>query len=75
MECFKWSLMGHTSRSIENSGAEGDLNCGASIKRFSEKNFSMLLRDRSCDILAKNVAAFCPCPKSLPGRVSGELEI
>ena len=26
----------------------------------------MLLRDRSCDILVKNVAAFCPCPKSLP---------
>lgn len=23
-------------------------------------------RDCFCDILAKNVAAFCPCPKSLP---------
>jgi hypothetical protein len=24
------------------------------------------LATRQCDILAKNVAAFCPCPKSLP---------
>ena len=23
-------------------------------------------RDHSCDILVKKVAAFCPCPKSLP---------
>ena len=26
----------------------------------------MLPRDHSCDILVKNVAAFCPCMKSLP---------
>lgn len=25
-----------------------------------------LARDLSCDILSKSVAAFCPCPKSLP---------
>ena len=25
----------------------------------------MLPRNHSCDILVKNVAAFCPCPKSL----------
>ena len=30
-----------------------------------EKNFSMLLRDSSCDILVKKVIAFCPCLKSL----------
>lgn len=26
----------------------------------------MCPRDCSCDILAKNVAAVCPCPKNLP---------
>ena len=30
-----------------------------------EKNFSMLPRDCPCDILVKNVLAFCPCTKSL----------
>ena len=35
-------------------------------QEVSEENFSMLPRDRSCDILVKKVAAFCPCPKSLP---------
>ena len=31
-----------------------------------EKNFSMLPRDLSCDILVKKVATFCSCPKNLP---------
>ena len=31
-----------------------------------EKNFSMWPRDCSCDILVKNVTAFCPCLKCLP---------
>jgi hypothetical protein len=29
-----------------------------------ERNPSMLPRDCFCDILIKNVAAFCTCPKS-----------
>jgi hypothetical protein len=29
-----------------------------------EKNFRMLARNPSCDILIKNLAAFCPCLKS-----------
>ena len=59
--------MVHTSRSLKESGTECDLNCGCLNQEVSEKkNFSMLPRDRSCDILMKNVAAFCPCPKSLP---------
>ena len=66
MECFKRSSMGHTSKSMEDSGAEGDLNCGSLAHEVSEeKNFSMLPRDCSCDILVKNVVAFCPCTKSL----------
>ena len=30
----------------------------------SKKNINMWPRDCSCDILVKNVAAFCPCLKS-----------
>ena len=29
-------------------------------------NISSWTGDHSCDILAKNVAAFCLCPKNLP---------
>ena len=66
MEYFKHSLMGHTSKNMEDSGTEGDLNCGRLAHEVSEeKNFSMLPKDCSCDILVKNVVAFCPCSKSL----------
>ena len=46
-ECFKHCLMGHSSRSMEDSGAESDLmNCEELAQEFSEKkNFSMLPRD------------------------------
>ena len=30
------------------------------------RNFSLLLRDGSCDSLVKKVVAFCLCPRSLP---------
>lgn len=65
MECFKWSLRGHTSRNIEYSSAEGDLDSGGLTREISEKNFSMLPTHCSCDILVMNVAGFCFCPKSL----------
>ena len=56
MECFKWSLIGDTNKSMEDSGAEGDLNCGSLAQGVSEeKNFSMLPRELSCDILVKNI--------------------
>jgi hypothetical protein len=35
VECFRWSLMGHPSRNVENIGAEGDLNSG--IKMFQRR--------------------------------------
>ena len=61
MECFKHCLMGHTSRSME------DLNYGSLTQDVSEeKNISMLPSNYSCDILVKNVAAFCPCQIRLP---------
>lgn len=58
VECFKWGLLGHTSRTIEERGAEVDLNYVSLDQDISEvKDFSMLSRNRSCDILA----TFCPC--------------
>ena len=64
-------LMGHASRSMEDSGPEGDLNSGCLTQEVSErKNFSMMLRHCSCDILLKSVAALCRYPNSLPeGKV------
>jgi hypothetical protein len=50
IECFKWDLMGHSSRNMEDIGTEDDVNCG----------------DSSYDVLVKNVAAFCPCSQHLP---------
>jgi hypothetical protein len=49
---------------MEDFIAKGDLNCGSLPVEVSE-NFSMWPRDCSCAILVKNVAAFCPCLKSL----------
>ena len=39
-ECFKWSLMGHASRNMEDSDG-GDLNCRSPAQDVSEgKNIS-----------------------------------
>lgn len=52
---------------MDDCGAESDLNCGFLAHEVSEKkNFSMWPIDCSCDILAKNVPAFCPFLKFLP---------
>ena len=58
VECFKWGLVGHPSRNIEDTGAEGELNSGGLAQEVS-KNF----RNHSCDILVKNVAG-CFLPLS-----------
>ena len=49
VEYFKHYVMGHTSRSREDRGAEWDLkNCEGRHQEISEKNnFSMLPRDCS----------------------------
>ena len=52
--------MDHTSRSTEDSGSEGDLNCGGLAQEVSEENIIIWSRDYSCDNLGKNVAAFFP---------------
>ena len=59
--------MSHTIKNMSDSGAGVDLNCSHLAQEVSEeKNFSMLPRDHSCDVLVKTVAAVCPCPKRLP---------
>ena len=56
MKCFKDCLIGHYSRIMEDSSAEGDQNCAGLLQVVSEeRNFNTLLRDHSCDILVKNV--------------------
>jgi hypothetical protein len=57
MEYFKWGLMGHPNKNMEDSGPEGDLNCETLDRDSSREKFSMWPRD-SCDILVKNVAGF-----------------
>ena len=59
---------------MEDSGVQGDVNCRVLAQQVSEaKNFSMLPRDPSCDILVKNVAAFCPCPKQTKKQTNKKL--
>jgi hypothetical protein len=51
---------------MEEIGAEVDLNCADIAQAVSmEKNFSMWPRHCFHSILVRNVAAFCPCLKSL----------
>jgi hypothetical protein len=69
VECFKYRLMGHRNRSMEDSIPEGDLNWGggALVKEFLEgKYFNLFPSDQSCNILVKNMAAFCHYLRSLP---------
>ena len=55
MECFKWGLMGHPSRNMEDF----NLNCVDLAQEISkEKNFRMWHKDWFCGILVKNVATF-----------------
>ena len=64
VECFKWGLMGHPSRNMEDFVAGSDLNCVDLAQKISkEKNFRMWHKDCFCGILVKNVATFCPCLK------------
>jgi hypothetical protein len=59
--------MGHPIRIMEDSGAESYMNSKDILALYvSEKNFSIWPRDSSCDILVKNVVAFCPYPRTQP---------
>ena len=50
------------------SGAESNVTSGVPAQEVSEGNniISSWARGNSCTILAKNVTAFHPCPKTLP---------
>lgn len=62
-----WSLVNHPRWNTENSGAEGDCNCGGISQEVSvEMNINKLPRSHSCDILEENVDGFCLYQKSLP---------
>ena len=64
MGCFKGCLRVHSSRSMEDSGPKSYLNCRDLAEEVSEeKNFNMLPRNHSCDILVKKVTVFCPLSK------------
>ena len=59
--------MGHSSKSMEDSGAKSYLNCQELAPEVSEeKKFSMMPRDCSFDILVKNADEFYHCLKHLP---------
>ena len=45
---------------MEDFVAEDEFKCGSLALEVSEKNFNMWPRDRSFNILEKNVAAFLP---------------
>jgi hypothetical protein len=66
VECYKFSLMDHDSKNMEDIGVESNLNSGGLAQEVSKKNVSIWPRDCFSDILVTNVAAFCPCLKSLP---------
>ena len=60
VKCFESCLVGHSSKGMEDSGAEDDVNCGGLAQETSEENkFSMHPRNPSCDIFVKNVPTFC----------------
>ena len=69
VECFKSCLMGHTSRSMEDRSAECDLmKCGAWLQSCQRRRILVCCLDSISvkTALVKNMAPFCPCPKSLP---------
>jgi hypothetical protein len=51
---------------MEDFVAVSDLNSADLAQEISVKNFSIWPRDCFCSSLVKNVAACCPCLKSLP---------
>jgi hypothetical protein len=51
---------------VENFVAQSNFNCADLAQEVSEENFSMWHRGCFYGIFVKNMAAFCPCLKSLP---------
>ena len=56
LECFKWGLMGQSSRNMEDGDTEGHMNCLCLLaqKVSVEKNFSMWPKDYLSELLEKH---------------------
>lgn len=52
-------LNGQTRKTVEDSG----IDCNNPAQEVSEEKIIQWPRDHGYDILAKNVATFCPCQK------------
>lgn len=63
--CFKWFLIGHPGRTMENSGVEGDMECRTQIRSY-RGTILMCSKDYSCEVFPKNRAGFSSCTKNLP---------
>lgn len=61
------SLMGYATRSLEDTRAESNVDCGAPSQRFQMGTVSAtVLETMPRENQAKNVADFCPSFKDLP---------
>lgn len=66
IECFEQGLMDLLRRSVEGSGTEGSVDSEVTAQEIAEeKNITSWPGVHFFDILTKNVAVFCPCPKSV----------
>lgn len=45
VECFKWRLIDHISRNMEDSGADGDMNLEGQTQEVAEMNIGVWPRD------------------------------
>lgn len=60
--------MGPPGKLFEDSSAKKLCGKGRPSSRgFRRDHVSNWPRDHPCDILAKNMVAFCLCPKNMPG--------
>lgn len=60
--------MGHSSRNMEESSADNDLNYVCPAQDAAEGNninMNSWTTDHSCHLLATNVSTFSSCPKNL----------
>lgn len=59
--------MGLSNKLTDDSSTEINVNCEVQAQEISEgNNNSNWVRNNSFVVLAKNVVAFCLCPKNLP---------
>ena len=63
VECFKWDLMHHLNRSMEDIGAGGDLKCGGLAQGCQRRR---ILECLPKDHFGENDVCFLPYQKSLP---------